>query len=325
MSVQYKDYYKILGISRDASDKEIKSTYRKLARQHHPDVNPGSADKFKEINEAYEVLGDPDKRRRYDSLGTNWQHGAGFNPPPGFEQFHGGTTVEFGDLGDLFRGAGGMGGFSDFFEALFGGGGLGGRGASANYQTSYQTSGGTRSTSARQSTRSTQHLDMEHPLPLTLEEVAQGTEKHINIRGKSVTVKIPQGVRPDSKIRLANQGNPGPGGTHGDLYLVVQYQKHPYFSVDGLDLSYEAQMPVPDLVLGTEIQIPTLTGGRVTVTVPAGSQPDRILRLRDRGLPSKDGKSYGHLLVRLKAQLPELLSEREKTLYQELKKLAHAR
>lgn len=327
MSVQYKDYYEILGVPRTASDKEIRSAYRKLARKYHPDVNAGEDKKFKDINEAYEALSDPEKRRMYDSLGSNWHQGQNFSPPPGFGGFGGGGGAGYQEinLNDLFGGAGGGmsggAGFSDFFEALFGQsmgmGGMGGMGQQSGFQDASRRQSGhhTRSASPKQD------LNVEQPLPLSLEEVAQGATRSVYLQhsGKTVSVNIPKGVHTGAKIRLAGEGQAGRGGQRGDAFLRVSYQPHPQFQVDGNHLIYEAPMPVPDLVLGGEIRVPTL-GGEGSVTIPPGTQPGRMLRLKGQGLPDKGGKT-GDLLVRLKAVIPESPTEREKALYAELREL----
>lgn len=321
MGVEYKDYYKILGVSRTASDKEIKSAYRKLAREYHPDVNQGSEDKFKDLNEAYEALKDPEKRRLYDSLGSNWRQGQNFNPPPGFE---GWQTVNMGDMG-------GMGGFSSFFDILFGGGmGAGGFGAqgfsgggAAGYDDLFSGMGGGRGQrgGARAQSHSSEQLNIEQELLLDLEEGAKGISKEVLTPSrKRLSVNIPKGVRPGAKIRLAGEGHQGHRG-RGDLLLVVKYRPHPRFSLEDDALVYEAPVPIPDLVLGGEIKIPTLGGAELNMKIPAGTQPGRMMRLKGQGFPSKDGKSNGDLLVRPKAQIPVQLTEREKTLYQELQTL----
>lgn len=328
MSVQYKDYYEILGVPRTASEKEIKSAYRKLARKHHPDINPGAADKFKEINEAYEVLGDPDKRKRYDSLGNNWRHGAGFNPPPGYESYTSGNYQDvsdiFGDFG--FGGSTGPTGFSDFFDTLFGQMGAGGRGSRGRtaYQQQYAQPG--YGPEAYQeyyepSAESGRALTVEQALPLDIEEVAKGVTKPVRIAhsGKTLTVNIPKGVKPNTKIRLAGEGKTGAGGRKGDVMLIVQYKKHPLYEVDGQNLIYEVGVSVPDLVLGGEVQVPTLSGN-VTLKIAPGTQPGRLHRLRGQGLPTKDG-IVGDLLVRPKARIPEHPSEKELEHYQALKQL----
>lgn len=328
MAVQYKDYYEILGVPRGATEKEIKSSYRKLARKFHPDINPDAAEKFKEINEAYEVLGDAEKRKRYDSLGSNWRHGAGFDPSAaGF----GGGTVNFEDLfggGGGFSGGGGFGGasgFSDFFDALFGqmgvqtGGFSGGGGFHQAYGPQAARAGARRGPQAQP--RPVQ-LDVEQPLSLSLKEVAEGVEKKIKTpySNRTLTVKVPKGVKPGGKIRLTGEGKQTAGGQKGNLYLVVQYAPHPQFEVDGLNLIHEALVEIPVLVLGGEVQVPTLTGN-VDLKIPSGTQPGSVLRLKGHGLPGSSGSSPGHLLVRIKAQIPTQPTEEEKRLYQELRQL----
>ncbi|MDX2085322.1 MAG: DnaJ C-terminal domain-containing protein [Candidatus Melainabacteria bacterium] len=350
MSVRYKDYYKILGVSRTASEKEIKAAYRKLARKYHPDVNPAGADQFKEINEAYEVLGDPEKRRRYDSLGSNWSHGSGFEPPPGFD-----------DLGSLFeqfrgRGAGPApggfgnagGGFSDFFDLLFGamgsrantapgGSGPGGSGGYTYSQYEQSVPGGGRRTQTQythtsQSSRTSSgsasaaaNLDVEQPLLLTLEEIATDTLKtvHLQHSGKSVQVRVPKGMAPGKKIRLAGEGQTAASGQTGNAYLVVRYQPHPHFQVEGTHLLYEAQVPVYDLVLGTEIAVPTLRSGAMTLTIPPNTQAGKRFRLRGHGI-ALSGAVAGDLLVKVQALLPEAPSAAEIALYQQLRQAALA-
>lgn len=324
MGVEYKDYYKILGVPRTASEKEIKSAYRKLAREYHPDVNPGAEEKFKDLNEAYEALKDPEKRRLYDSLGSNWRQGQNFNPPPGFD---GWQTVNMGDMG-------GMGGFSSFFDALFGGGmGAGGFGAqgfpgggAAGYEDLFSGMGAGRGqrAGARAHSHPPEQLNIEQELLLDLEEGAKGASKEVlTPNRKRLSVNIPKGVRAGAKIRLAGEGQQGQRG-RGDLLLVVKYRKHPRFQLEDDVLVYEAPVPVPDLVLGGEIKIPTLSGSELSMKIPAGSQPGRMMRLKGQGFPSKDGKSSGDLLVRIKALIPDHPSEREIVLYQELQAL-HAR
>lgn len=331
MAVEYKDYYKILGVSRDADEKAIRSAFRKLAREYHPDVNPQAGEKFKDINEAYEVLKDPEKRRMYDSLGSNWRQGQNFTPPPGWEGY---TTVNLNDLGGFDFGER-FGGFSSFFDSLFGGlaghgypGGGGGyayQQAQPEFDWAEQFGGAGRRggrAQGRQARQPKEELNLEQPLYLDLEEVAAGVQKEVfTPGGKRLTVSVPRGVKEGGKIRLAGEGQAGRGGQRGDLLLVVHYRKHPRFKVeDELNLVYEAPVPVPDLVLGTEITVPTL-GGNVSLKIPAGTQPGRLLRLKGQGLPSRDGKTRGDLLARVKAVIPEQPSERERALYQELKAL----
>jgi curved DNA-binding protein len=311
--MQYKDYYQILGVPRTATAKEVKAAYRKLSKEYHPDLNKGFEDKFKDLGEAYEVLGDADKRKRYDALGANWKQGGAFNPNPG-PRGGGGVSME-----DLFGagfgggGAGGTGGFSDLFETMFaaqqGGGMGGGRGARGG---------------RRQTQPVPEQLNEEQMLALTLEEVAKGCQRSIRnaYTGQSLTVDVPKGSKPDSKIRLKGQGKVSAQGQQGDLLLKVSYQRHALFELEGLNLTYHAEVSVPDLALGCELHVPTLTQGSITLSIPAGSQPDRKLRLKGLGLPDvKDSLPAGDLYVRLKARLPEALSAGEIALYRQLKAL----
>jgi curved DNA-binding protein len=265
-------------------------------------------------------------------LGSNWRQGQNFTPPPGFEGFH---TVDLGDLG-------GMGGFSSFFDILFGAGGMGGGGArgfsgqgfpggmGGMFEEMYggggpQAAGGRgHRAGARGQTQAPEQLNIEEDLYLDLEEVATGVRKEVvTPSGKRLTVNVPKGVKQGAKIRLAGEGRQGRGG-RGDLLLVVHYRKHPKFKVEDENLVYEAPVPVPDLVLGGEIHVPTLHGeGRMKI--PAGTQPGRLMRLKGQGLPGKDGKTMGDLLVRPKAVIPEHPSDREKELYRELQELHAAK
>jgi curved DNA-binding protein len=316
MGVEYKDYYQTLGVSRNATEKEIRTAYRKLAREFHPDVNPGAADRFKDINEAYEALKDPEKRRLYDSLGSQWRQGQNYTPPPGFDGW--GQTVNMNDFGGL---GAGMGGFSSFFEALFGGG-VGGRGFGGGFGEPGFPGGGAsgRHTGARGQQAREVPPPVEQALYLDLEEVAAGVRREVATpSGKRLTVRIPQGVKEGTKIRLAGEGTAGRQG-HGDLFLVVRYRPHPHFRLEGDALVYEALVPVPDLVLGGEIRVPSF-GGEVSVRIPPGTQPGRLMRLKGQGMPGRDGQTAGDLLVRPQAAIPKHPSDQEKALYRELRNL----
>jgi len=299
MAVKYKDYYEILGVPRTATQEEIKAAFRRLARKYHPDLNPGdkqAEEKFKEINEAYEVLGDPKKRELYDRLGSNWKAGADFTPPPGWEKIR----FDFGDF-DFFTG--GPGTFSDFFEMLFGG--LRGRAASRRSATSTRVGWGGRGT------------DLESELTLTLEEAHRGTTRRVTLpTGRTVEVKIPAGVREGAVIRLAGQGEPGVGGPPGDLYLKVRVQKHPIFTVSGDDVYVEVPITPWEAVLGGKIQVPTLDG-MVEVTLPPGSQSGQKLRLRGQGLTRRRG-GRGDQYVQLKIVVPAQPTPAERRLFEQL-------
>lgn len=314
MAVKYKDYYQILGVPRSSTDKEIKTAYRKLARQFHPDANPGSKtaeEKFKEITEAYEVLKDPEKRRRYDMLGGNWKAGADFTPPPGFKDFN----FDFGNLGG-FAGKSGSP-FSDFFDVLFG----------QTFGAGAATGGAAQAGGAAPGMkRPQQKFDQEAEIELTIEELARGTARNIQVTrpgqaGRTLQVKIPAGVRPGSKVRVPGEGPQNPqGGNSGDLFLRVKVKPHPFLTIEGDNLISELQISAPLAVLGGEATVNTLDGA-VHINVPPLSQSGRMLRLRERGLPKLKQTVRGDHLVRLKVTLPTAVSAEEKALYEELLQL----
>lgn len=311
--VKFKDYYQTLGVPRNASDKDIKAAYRKLAREHHPDANKGnkaSEEKFKEIGEAYEVLKDPEKRRRYDTLGANYKAGADFRPPPDFGGGQGGFTFDFGNLGDLGRG----GSFSDFFETLFGQAGFGGPGAGG-----FRGQGGPQGAPQRRN-------DQEAEIELTLEEVLKGSQRTLQVTQpghppRTLEVKIPAGVRTGSKIRVSGEAGKAVGNVPaGDLYLKVKVKPDPKFTIDGDNLISEVSLSPAQVVIGAELSVPTLEGN-VRIRVPAGTQNGRLLRLRGKGLPKLKGGPRGDLLVRAKIVVPTALTDEERSLYEQLAKL----
>lgn len=300
MAVSYKDYYKLLGVERGARAEEISKAYKKLARQYHPDLNPGdkqAEDKFKEINEAYEVLKDPEKRKLYDQLGPEWQHGQQFQGNPGFGNAH------FTFNGQRFDGSG----FSDFFETLFGGAG-GGRGA----QFGPDPFGGF-------SSRSRRGRDVEAELSLSLEEALRGGRRAVTLQmpqgPKTLEVNVPAGIREGAKLRLAGQGDPAPGGTPGDLFLRVRYLAHPLFKVEGENLHCDVALAPWEAALGARVAVPTLEG-EVELSIPAGSSSGRKFRLRGKGLGS--GVNRGDLLARVMIKVPARLSAEESELWQKL-------
>ena len=293
MAVQFRDYYETLGVSKTASADEIKSAFRKLARKFHPDVakdKKSAEEKFKQINEAYEVLSDKEKREKFDSLGANWnQPGGGFQPPPGWGQGGrpGASPFGGGNGGGVEFEFGGTG-FSDFFETFFGGG----RGQSAFGGGGF----GRREATAERGS------DVEADIMVTLEEALQGSKRTVSLRRgsssklESYQVKIPRGVHEGQRIRLAGQGEAGAGGgKSGDLFLRVRLARHPDFSVEGSDLIYEVEMAPWAAVLGSEIEVPTLEEKR-RLKLPAGTQAGQRFRLRERGLPSANG-ARGDLYV----------------------------
>ena len=306
MPVKFQDYYETLGVARTATADEIKQAFRKLARIHHPDVAKNKVTgeaKFKEINEAYDVLGDPDKRRRYDELGPNWQDEG--RVPPGAGGRHGGQPQGSGDF--EFGGTG----FSDFFESFFGGGrdgfGSAGRGAGAEF--------------ARQG------QDVEADIMVTLEEALRGSLRKVTLRrpgmdgeveeAKTYQVRIPPGVREGQRIRLAGQGGTGVGaGPSGDLYLRVRLARHPDFTVQAGDLHCDLDLAPWEAVLGVKARIPTL-GGRASLRVPPGTAAGSQLRLRGLGLPREDG-TRGDIYATVRILTPETVSAAEKALWEQL-------
>ncbi len=311
--MQFKDYYKILEVPKTASHDEIKRAFRKLARQHHPDVvkpkeRPAAEARFKEINEAYEVLGDPEKRRKYDTLGADWDRAAP-QPPPGWRQAGAGTGAGAGGgapggAEDFEFNFGGTG-FSDFFEAFFGSGGR-----RANPFASGRAAGQARG------------VDVEADLMVTLEEALRGARRKISFQRRggeiqSYEVAIPAGVREGQRIRLGGQGEAGTyGGEAGDLYLHVRLAPHPDFRVEGADLIHEMEVPPWTAVLGGEVTVPTMEGA-AKLKIPAGSQPGQRFRLRERGLPKKEG-GRGSLYVLLGIEIPRHLTAEEREQWEKL-------
>lgn len=305
MAVSYKDYYKLLGVEREAKTEEISKAYKKLARKYHPDLNPGdkqAEEKFKEINEAYEVLKDPEKRKLYDQLGPNWQHGQQFQGEPGYENVH------FTFNGKSFDGSG----FSDFFETLFGGAAAGGAGGGHRAQFGPDPFGGF-------SSRPRRGRDVEAELPLSLEEASSGGRRTVTLQmpqgPKTLEVNVPAGIREGAKLRLAGQGDPAPGGTPGDLFLRVRYLPHPQFKVEGENLHCDVALAPWEAVLGARVAVPTLEG-QVELNIPAGSSSGRKFRLRGKGLGS--GVNRGDLLARVMIKVPAQLSAEERELWQKL-------
>lgn len=316
MPVQFRDYYETLGVPKTASADEIRSAFRKLARKYHPDVakdKKAAEEKFKEINEAYEVLSDPEKRKKYDQLGADWNRPGGFQPPPDWQwqgqQPGGGFQQWSGDGGGVqfeFDGTG----FSDFFETFFGGG----RGRSA-----FGGFGGRQPTSER-------GADVEADIMVTLEEALHGSTRPVSLRRagsnkvENYQVKIPRGVHEGQRIRLRGQGEAGTrGGKSGDLFLRVRLARHPDFSVEGSDLIHEVKIEPWQAVLGTGLVVPTLEG-KARLKVSPGTQGGQRFRLRERGLPGVSGKR-GDLYVVVQIDIPKELNEREKEIWNELAKL----
>jgi curved DNA-binding protein len=329
--MEFKDYYQTLGVGKAATDKEIKQAFRKLARKFHPDVNPGdkSAEaRFKEINEANEVLGDPEKRRKYDELGANWrmyeqaqQQGQGY---PGGAGFGGGPdawTINMGgspgggyrtmtqeEMQDLF---GNEDPFSDFFRTFFGG-------ASGGAQAGGRQRG--------RAARSQKGQDIERGVELTLEEAYHGATRRVSIKenghARSVDVRIPVGVKDGSRVRAAGEGASGAaGGSSGDLYLRVQVKPHPVFERTGSDLQTKVAVPVTTAVLGGEAQVPTITGS-VRLKIPESTQNGQVFRLKGHGMPQVNKPDdRGDLYATVEVQLPRALTNEQRELYEALQKL----
>jgi curved DNA-binding protein len=330
--MEFKDYYATLGVPKTASDKEIKQAYRKLARKHHPDVNPndkGAEAKFKEINEANEVLGDPEKRKKYDELGANWRQyeqaqqqgqgypgGSPFGGAGGFGGEGGAWTINMGgpagartmseeEMRDMFGGSGGEDPFSDFFRTFFGGAGEG-RGRA-------------------RAPRSQKGRDIESEAELTLEEAYHGAMRRISItlggHARSIDVRIPPGVKDGSRVRAAGEGEGGSnGGASGDLFLRVRIKTHPVFERKGDDLYVKVALPVTTAVLGGEAQVPTITGS-VRLKVPETTQPGQVFRLKGHGMPHV-GKpdTKGDLYATVDVQLPRSLSKEQREAWEQVKK-----
>jgi molecular chaperone DnaJ len=322
-----KDYYQILGVSRNASEKEIKQAYRRLARKHHPDLNPGdkaAEAKFKEINAAYEVLSNAEKRKKYDQFGDQWEYAEQFAKAGGQERVRwdfgkGGTTFEYGELS----------GFGDIFSSLFGDSGIGSR-------------------MAREPRRG---QDIESPVEVTLEEAYHGSTRVIQLQteepctacggtgrvgnractickgaGVKVTpkrleVKIPAGVRDGSRIRIAGEGSLGrAGGSKGDLYLAVKILPHQLFERKGDDLYADVSVPLATAVLGGEVRLPTLNGN-LSLKIPPETQNGKVFRLAGKGMPKLGNSDYGNMFARVKVILPTSLTEEERKLFERLRSL----
>ncbi|MGC9333791.1 MAG: DnaJ C-terminal domain-containing protein [Anaerolineae bacterium] len=313
--MEYKDYYEILGVDKNASDKEIKKAFRKLARQHHPDVNPGdpkAEERFKEINEAYEVLSDSDKRGKYDRLGADWQRWQHSGTPgdfdwgrwtagrPGGERVH----VRYGtpeDLHDIF---GDSSPFSDFFSQIFGGMGGARAPGTGGYQYQVQPQRG---------------QDYEQAVEITLQEAYHGTTRMLQKDGQRLEVQIPAGARTGTRVRISGEGGTGAaGGPSGDLYLRVTVMPDPRFERRADDLHTTVHADLYTMVLGGEVSVPTMTG-RVALTIPAGTQNGRTFRLRGKGMPRlRNPEQHGDLYAKVEVQLPTRLTARQRELFEEL-------
>jgi len=320
VSVKFEDYYQVLGVGREATAKEIQAAFRKLARKYHPDVNkdPEAEKTFKKINEAYEVLKDPDKRKRYDQLGANWKSGQDFTAPPGWENVYSNFD---GSEGQSFHFSSSDGDFSDFFEMLFGQQGRG----FANF------SEGQRGTRRRNWSQKGQ--DRESELTITLEDAYFGSSKTVQLQMleeqpggrmansfKEIQVKIPRGIKDGSRIRLKGQGGPGlNGGSPGDLYFKTKIAPHKKFSLEGRDLKTVVQVSPWEAILGAKVRVPTMEG-TVAITIPKGTQNGQKFRLKGKGL--EQGTEKGDLYAVVNITIPNNLSMEEIKLVEQL---AHLR
>jgi len=326
-----KDYYNILGVPRNATEKDIKAAYRKLARKFHPDVNPGNKAaeaRFKEINEAQEVLSDPEKRKKYDQYGSDFENAEAFararqqgqQQRGGYGRSQGGTpftTFETGDMGDI----------NEVFESLFKGFGTG----------------------TRTGRRPRRGQDIEHQIEVSLEEAFNGTKRVLElqseqgcpacqgmgrvknnictqcggagriIKPRRLEVRIPAGVKEGSKVRITGEGNPGMGGPNGDLYLIMRVAPHPLFKREGDDLQVDVPVSMVTAVLGGEIQVPTLKGSKLALKIPPETQNGKIFKLSRQGMPRLNDTSRGDMLAKVSVTLPTNLSEKERGLFEQLK------
>jgi curved DNA-binding protein len=315
-TVKYKDYYQTLGVGRDADEKEIKRAFRRLARQHHPDVNPDDAqaeERFKDLNEAYEVLSDPEKRSKYDQFGTAWRDwerrggqstdfdwGPWASATPGGQRVH----VRYGTAEDLQDVFGGGDPFSNFFSQLFGGWG----GAQGGFDVRTQPRRG---------------QDLEQEVEISLEEAYQGTTRLLQKEGRRLQIKIPAGATTGTRIRMAREGAPGAAGDQaGDLYLRVKVAPHARFERQGNDLTTDVPVDLYSAVLGGKVTVETLAGP-VTLTIPAGTRAAQVFRLRGKGMPDRRRPGqHGDLYARAMVELPERLTPRQRELFEELRRLS---
>lgn len=334
MPVKFQDYYETLEVSRTASKEEISKAFRKLARKYHPDINKtkDAEEKFKLANEAYEVLGDPEKRKKYDQLGSNWKSGQDFQAPPGFEEMF----ANYAGGGRSTRakkssrsGAGGnfsfdtSGGFSDFFDALFSSGGI-----SPDNAQEFFSGQNARSHAANGE-------DYNSSITISLEEAFHGTTKTVSVsntgtnsqglaesKPKQLKIKIPAGTSDGQVIRLANMGAPGSGGgKNGDLLLKINVAKDPRYKLEGSDLTQDLAITPWEAILGGKVEVKTLSGN-LSLNIPAGSQSGKRLRLKGKGFSSKSGNN-GDLFVELKIVVPDKPSDKEKELFSELAKISN--
>lgn len=304
--MQYKDYYKTLGVDKKASEKEIQKAYKTLAKKCHPDVNKSkdSEAKFKEINEAYEVLGDKEKRNRYDTLGANWEQNAG--------------NYSYQDMGDIggnkFYGSD----FSDFFEVFFGQ--KSNAGEQNPFGNMFSGMGGQKQQRRRPTTEQPRHQETTHHVPreveveVSLSEIYEGGKRQITIGDKKLEVSIPKGIENGKKIRIKDANN-------NDIHLKIKIKENDIFKLEGKNIIYEAPISDYDVIFGKEVLVPTISGGSINLKIPAGTQGGKRLRLKNLGLPTMKTDEKGDMYVKVKIMIPQNLTDKEKSLYEELKAL----
>lgn len=335
--MEYRDYYGVLGVSKGASEKDIKHAYRKLARKYHPDMNPDDAsaeEKFKELNEAYEVLSDPEKRKLYDQFGSEWKtwQQRGGNPEDFWQQWGGqpGAGAGAGPGGVRYTYTAGPGGgfsggdvFSDFFQQLFGGGIGGARGGSYGADDFSGLFGGMGGAGGRRAPQQRRGRDYEQPVEISLEEAYNGTKRLFQIGDRRIEVSIPAGAKTGTRVRVAGKGAQGAGGAPaGDLYLVINVADHPTYTREGDDLEVTVKADLYTAILGGEVRVPLPNGRSVMLTIPPETQNGTPFRLREKGMPVLgEPSSRGDLLARVEITLPQQLTDKERELFTELQQL----
>ena len=319
--MQYKDYYEILGVKREASQDEIQKAFRKLARKYHPDVNKekGAEERFKELNEAYEVLKDPEKRSRYDALGSNWRDGQNFQPPPGFENIFANFGSKQGTRTYRTTSSmgGGAGGFSSFFDALFGG---------AGFSQGFSMGEGDYSDIFGQKPQAKQHQTISGELSISLQEAYAGTSKMLTLKQgdgseKTINVRIKAGAKEGSVIRLKGQGGLNPAtGQKEDLLLKIHVMPDSKFRLEGDSVVTTVVISPWEAILGVKLDVPTLSGS-VKLSIPAGVQAETRLRLKEKGMPQRGG-TFGDMFVEVRVVIPKKITEKEKELVKKLSELS---